>query len=188
MKMTEIEPLFISAVLNSINKNGFAVVYIYYKGGAGAEDYFLVNSNAELEEVFAKVKPYDHVNVLIEESSIAGKADYVLQEQACVLLSNLQKLDSDECIIAVKSNTGHLSLIYGEDWQSLYSAAEIETWFAANHDAPVILFGDPWSNDKVLTLNTRGEKDKVLMSDAGRRKGINKMLKKFLSFIKKPRG
>jgi hypothetical protein len=151
MRMTTKDVNFLSTVTESLKNDGFVVVHIDYIGGAGRQDYFLVNSTAELEEVISRVKTRDLVSVFMNEAiGIKGKADDILQEQTIAMLSQLQADDSDESVIAVRRDTNHLQLIYMDDWQPLYSAMEIKEWFAKNHNAPIIAFPPPWNNSKVL--------------------------------------
>ncbi|NIP26859.1 MAG: hypothetical protein GWN67_21545 [Phycisphaerae bacterium] len=149
--MTTEDVNFLSTVTESLKNDGFAVFHIDYIGGAGHQDYFLVNSTAELEEVISRIEPGDLVSVFMNEAiGIKGKAEDILQEQAIAMLSELQAEDCDECVIAFRRDTNHLQLIYKDDWQPLCSAMEIKEWFAKNLNAPIIVFAPPWNNSKVL--------------------------------------
>jgi hypothetical protein len=151
MKMTTKDVSFLSAVSDSLKNNGFVIIHIDYIGGAGAQDYFLVKSDAEIKEVISKVNPRDLVSVFVDEAiPIKGLADNSSQEQALAMLSKLQTEDSDESIIAVRRETDHLQLTYKDDWQPLYSPSEITQWFTNNQSALILVFPPPWNNDKAL--------------------------------------
>lgn len=151
MKMTTKDTRFLSIISHSFNEDDFVVVYISYAGGAGAEDYFLVNSIVELEKILAKVKPWDRVCVFTKKAiPIRGHANIDLKTQALTILFQLQAKDSVESIVAVKTDSGHTPLSWGDDWVQLDSSEKVEEWFTKNTNAPVIIFPPAWVNDEVI--------------------------------------
>lgn len=151
MRMTTKDASFLTAVSDSLKKIGFVIIHIDYVGGAGAHNYFLVKSEADIKEVLSKIKRRDSVSVFMDEAiTIKGEAGDLLQEQALSMLARLQVDDSDESVIAVRRDTDNLMLNYEDDWEQLSLPEEIKQWFDKNQGAFVFVFPPPWNNDKVL--------------------------------------
>lgn len=148
MRITTKDVNFLTTVSNALDKEGFLVVHVDH---GGPQDYYLINSPVELKKVFSFVQSKDMVSIFTKKAiPIKGKADSDLKEQALVTLSALHIKDSDECVIAIRTDNTKTKLSWGDNWIQLSSAKEVRGWFNRNHGHPIIVFPPAWINDDVI--------------------------------------